>query len=138
MPKVKVDKDKLNKRTKMKLGGLTYQEIADIEGVSKQAIQQQLTDFVPNLGALETYKKHRADILAAKQVELLHALTKDKIKDASALQLITGMGILTDKERLERGQSTQNVETIIHSLTNDRDDIARQIAELKGDIVTNK
>lgn len=116
----------------MKIGGMTYQEIADIEGVTKQAICKQIAHLIPDKSALDTYKQNRADILAGKQIELLQALTPDKIKEASALQLVTQFGILTDKERLERGQSTQNVETIVQSLSSDRESLLKEIEILKG------
>jgi transposase len=132
MPKREVNNANRERRLKMKMGGMTYAEIGRIEGISKVSVYKQINHLIPNEQDLEIYKKHRADILASKQVELLQALTPDKIKDASALQLITGMGILTDKERLERGQSTQNVETIVQSLSSDRESLLKEIEILKG------
>jgi transposase len=132
MPKREVNNANRERRLKMKMGGMTYAEIGRIEGISKVSVYKQINHLIPNEQDLEIYKKHRADILASKQVELLQALTPDKIKDASALQLITGMGILTDKERLERGQSTQNVETIVQSLSSDRESLVKEIEILKG------
>jgi transposase len=132
MPKREVNNANRERRLKMKMGGMTYAEIGRIEGISKVSVYKQINHLIPNEQDLEIYKKHRADILASKQVELLQALTPDKIKDASALQLITGMGILTDKERLERGQSTQNVETIVQSLSSARESLVKEIEILKG------
>lgn len=132
MPKKAVNDITRERRLKMKMGGMTYEEIGKIEGVSKVAVYKQISDLLPNNNDIEIYKQHRADILAKKQVELLQALTPDKIKEASALQLITGMGILTDKERLERGQSTQNVETVVQSLSSDRESLLKEIEILKG------
>jgi transposase len=137
MPKREVNNANRERRLKMKMGGMTYAEIGRIEGISKVSVYKQINHLIPNEQDLEIYKKHRADILASKQVELLQALTPDKIKDASALQLITGMGILTDKERLERGQSTQNVETVVQSLSSDRESLLKEIEILRDNVVIN-
>lgn len=132
MPKKAVNNITKERRLKMKLGGMTYEEIGKIEGVSKVAVYKQISGLLPNQVDLETYKTHRADILAGKQMEVLLELTPDKLKAASAMQIATTFGILTDKERLERGQSTQNVETIVQSLSSDRESLVKEIAMLKG------
>lgn len=133
MPKKQVDQVTLNKRVKMKIGGMTYKEIAEIEGVTKQAICKQISNLIPNKSALDTYKQNRADILAGKQIEILQALTPDKIKDASALQLVTSMGILTDKERLERGQSTQNIESVVTEMHGELAKLIKLRASIAGE-----
>lgn len=132
---IKPDTLTINRRIKMRKGGMTLQEIADTEGVTRQTIHEQLQKYIPNANALETYKKHRADILAAKQIELLQSLTADKIKEASALQLITGMGILTDKERLERGQSTANLasHSLVEQIEHDRQAMQEELRKLRGE-----
>ena len=50
-------------------------------------------------------------MFAATQSRILNNLTDDDIKKGSMLQKATAVGILYDKERLERGQSTENVAT---------------------------
>lgn len=88
---------------------LTLEQIGKIVGCTKQTVSQRLKDYEPTFQKIEHLKKHRADILTLKQGEILNALTEDEIKKASPQ--VKGMlfGILYDKERLERGQSTENI-----------------------------
>jgi len=99
----------VNKAIELRAKGLTYKDIAIYLGVSKQAVHQRLKGIMPEDVDLQPYKNHRADILAAKQAELLKSLTPKDIKDSSPYQKVGMFGILYDKERLERGESTQNV-----------------------------
>ncbi len=99
---------------------LSYSEIAAIQGVSPQAIHGRIKNLLPP-DELSVYKDHRADILAGIQAKLLSHLDDDRLAKASAYQLVGSMGLLYDKERLERGMSTANLSTITAS-----------IAELKG------
>ena len=79
---------------------------------------------------LKRYKENRADILALKGHNLISNLTADKQKEMTGLQLATAYGILYDKERLERGQSTANV--AYNDLTRSLADIEAEIARLEG------
>lgn len=65
---------------------------------------------------LESFKDHRADILAIKQLEVLSCMTGADIKKASARDKAVIFGILHDHERLERGESTANVATSLTGL----------------------
>lgn len=95
-------KKAIKQRTDQKL---TIREIAAIQGVPKSTIHKALQN--PETKAdLATYKEYRADVFASKQVEVINQLDTEKLQQASALQLITGLGILYDKERLERGQAS--------------------------------
>jgi hypothetical protein len=58
---------------------------------------------------LPDFKTARADVLAVHQMRLLEGLTDDSLKEVSPYQKVGMFGILYDKERLERGQSTANV-----------------------------
>ena len=85
---------------------LSYQQIADIQGVVPTAIFKQIKKLLPD-EATEVYKNNRADIIAHMQLGILQSVNKAKIKKASLRDSIVSFGILYDKERLERGQSTQ-------------------------------
>jgi len=99
----------INKAITLRVKGLSYADIGEYFGVSRQAIHQRLQGLLPENVDIEPYKTHRADILAAKQAELLKSLTPEDIKESSPYQKVGMFGILYDKERLERGESTQNV-----------------------------
>jgi hypothetical protein len=99
----------VHKAFDLRLRGLTYEEIAKQFGCCKQSVQEALAPFqVPDGGTVDLFKDRRADILAATQVRLLQGLTDEKIKQAKLGELSIAFGTLFDKERLERGQSTQN------------------------------
>jgi hypothetical protein len=92
---------------------LTNRQLAKINNVSQQAISQMFQRYGINENYLESFKEHRADILAGIQETVLGTLTVEDIKGASFRDRTVAMGILYDKERLERGQSTSNVATIL-------------------------
>jgi len=90
---------------------LSYSEIAAIQGVSPQAIHGRIKNLLPP-EEVNVYKDHRADILAGIQARLLSHLDDDRLAKASAYQLVGSMGLLYDKERLERGMSTANLASV--------------------------
>ena len=89
--------------------GLTYEEIGNMLGRSKVTIFQRLKPFKKHIDNLEAIKKYKADTLAVYQSAILDSLTEADLKKASAYQKVGMYGILYDKERLERGQSTGNL-----------------------------
>ena len=85
---------------------LTYEEIGRITGRKKQAIHNQIKHLIPTAHT-QDYISNRAEILAHQQLRLLSTgLTDAKLKKTSARDAVVSMGILYDKERLERGQAT--------------------------------
>jgi len=89
--------------------GLTTREIATLLNCSHPNIVQRLQTLTDDVDSLDSYKIHRADILALNGRKLLSKITDEKLQKASAYQLAGMYGILYDKERLERGQTTANV-----------------------------
>ena len=88
---------------------LTYQEIADLLGVSKQCVFQGLKRVgITGERDTKSFIERRADILAATQQRVLEHITDERLKKASVSELNMLFGTLYDKERLERGKSTQN------------------------------
>ena len=87
--------------------------IAEKLNTSPQNVYQVLERYGIEQNTLETYKKTRADIYAAAQLKILSAVGMDDLKVESARDVkdaLTGLGILVDKERLERGQATSRIE----------------------------
>lgn len=98
-----------SKALKLKLDNkLTYQEIADMQGVSKQAIHHSIAKLIPK-EENEQFKNHRADILSSLQFKLLSSLTDEDIKKSPLGSRVLASCQLYDKERLERGKSTDNI-----------------------------
>ncbi len=109
---------------------LTHREIAEKLGIRRETVTRRLT----NLGGegLPKWRKNRADILAAKQRMLLDAIDESTVKKMAPRDRIWCFAVLYDKERLERGQSTQNIDT--HTVIRDSREmlkIARQVLEEK-------
>lgn len=90
----------------------TPPQIADAVHCGRQLVHQVLQRYGIEANTLESFKEHRADILAGKQEAILNSIDTDAIKGMPVGQRIMSLGILYDKERLERGQSTANVASI--------------------------
>lgn len=94
--------------------GKGTREIATLLGVKDHStIARRLKHLTPRK-TTQIFREMRADILTEKQRQLLmksHDATPKETRD-----LMTSFGILYDKERLERGQSTSNT-AIAHGVT---------------------
>ena len=88
---------------------LTYEEIATLLNCSTQNIHQRLQPFAKSIDSLPSIKENRADVLAIYNDMILNSLNPDEIKKAPARDKVWMYGVLYDKERLERGQTTSNV-----------------------------
>ncbi len=93
----------------LKQRGLSHAQIAKIMDCSRQNVDYLVKQYGQELAVVETFKKNRADPLVAKQSQLLTALTPEKIEKMQGRDLVVSLGILQDKERLERGQATSNL-----------------------------
>ena len=117
--------------------GNSYTEIGKILGCSKQNVELRLRPFKAEIEALESYKEQRADVLAVYQQKILNSLTDSDIKSIPPGSRLTGFGILYDKERLERGQSSENIAIdAVHESYQDNkarhDKAVARLAELKA------
>ena len=103
--------------------GMTTPEIAQLQNLAPSTVFRFLRQSTPEREALEVFKKERGDVfarLAAKSLSVQERIV-DTFDDAliNALPvhqkgsllhtLAVSAGILFDKERLERGQSSQNL-----------------------------
>jgi predicted DNA-binding protein YlxM (UPF0122 family) len=94
--------------------GLSYQEIANQFKCSKQAVHQAISRLIIPKDELESFKKNRADIFASQQARVLKLVDDNMIKNARLGDINNLFGTLYDKERLERGQSTNNTSLFFH------------------------
>ena len=119
--------------------GNSYKEIGKILGCTKQNVELRLRPFKAEIEALQSFKEQRADVLAVYQQKLLNSLTDSNIKRMPPGTRLTGFGILYDKERLERGQSTDNiaVEALIEDLHNTQEQLDK-IRERKAELLRLK
>ena len=106
--------------------GLKTIDIAKHQGVAPSTVFRFLQQTEPGRHALETFKKDRADAFARLSMKSLDV--QDKILETFDDRLIATLqphqkgsllhaltiqfGVLYDKERLERGQSTGNISVL--------------------------
>ena len=116
--RIKLDEDKA---LALRAQGATIGEIAEATNTTEPTVYRFLKDMKPEFRALEDFKANRADVFArlqAKAIDLqfkivneldgiLPTLTPSQ-KAGLAHTLTVVSGTAFDKERLERGQSTQN------------------------------
>jgi hypothetical protein len=95
--------------------GVSLAQIARMRGVSRQAIAQTIKRHGIDAGEIESFRKARPAVLAAKQRLLLDGITTETVKKMSGRDKLVGFGILYDKERLELGESTMNISNL-HSI----------------------
>lgn len=98
----------------------THKQIAEALNVSRGAVTKAISKLPPALlGSRDAaeYKALRIQIFQDMQRLILQYITPAKLRKASIIQLGTLFGIFYDKERLERGMSTENVASVnIHQI----------------------
>jgi hypothetical protein len=99
----------IEKLLKWRKQGLSYDEIGSMIGRSKQTVHQRLQPYKDAIENLPVFKENRADIFAIHQQRLLNSLSDDDIRKIPPGSRFTGVGILYDKEHIERNLSTSNI-----------------------------
>lgn len=134
----KKNKTIVSKETKdrvKKLGktNLTHDEIAEMVGLDRSTISKMLKRFNVHKEELETFRGEKADAMAVVQREILNNVTVEEIKKAPLQVKMMAFGVLFDKERLERGQSSANIDIrAIAALEAELGDIDKELAALKS------
>lgn len=90
--------------------GLTPAEIGGLYGCQPSTVTQRLNREGLSLVDLKNWKRTRADLLSFKQMQILEAMSREKMLGASLRDQATALASLSNAERLERGQSTANVD----------------------------
>jgi len=109
--------------------GMTYREVQKILPISLGYISSIVKEFGSNNELVAAYRNNRADILAHDQLTYRSYITPEKLEKASARELELMRCMAYDKERLERGESTENVAVITEAIQDLR---RRRKAELEG------
>jgi len=99
----------LEKILHLRSKGLSLKDIAGACGCSEANVSLRLKDHNEDIEALDDFKAIKGDTLAIYQRKLLNSLSNADIQKASPYQRVGMFGILYDKERLERGQTTENI-----------------------------
>ena len=103
----------LEKIIALRKRGMSTYEIAKLLGCTHSNVVQRLAKV--DLEGLELYRDNKDVVLEHKQRELLNNLTPEKIKTMPGKDIIISAGILEDKIRNIRGESTSIVE--VRSIT---------------------
>lgn len=133
---------KLNRKAALdqRARGLSMGEIAALQGVATSTVRRFMERMKPEQAAVEEFKNGRADVLARIQSKSLDLQERiiDTMDDGVVAALLphqkSGLlqalnaqaGTLFDKERLERGKTTQNV-GLIAKMMGDALDQAHQV-----------
>ena len=88
---------------------LSQRELAKELGVSRNTVAKALAKVSDYKEEIDLFRKQRGDILDEKQALILRAIDSKKVGEAKLRDLAVAAGILFDKNRLERGLSTNNV-----------------------------
>jgi hypothetical protein len=92
---------------------LNQTEIARIAEVDRTTVCKIFARYGVDNGIVEEYKAHRADILAGLQAKILATITDKDVKKSPFASRIMAVGILYDKERIERGLSDQGTAPLV-------------------------
>jgi len=125
----KVDPDTVKR---LAAAGLGPADIAKHQGVSRVTAWRFLEQHKLEQKNIDTFKAHRADLLAGLQSDALSlqkrilatfddgvlSVLKPGEKTGLLMALNATHGTTFDKERLERGESTQNISTISRMIDN--------------------
>ncbi len=114
--------------------GLSYTEIAKIIGCDVSAVSRKMRRHGFLASSLQAFKNRRADIFALVSAQILDSITDEDIRQATLLQKMTAVGILYDKERLARDQSTHNisVSSTIDAIHREMDALNKEAEEIRG------
>lgn len=89
--------------------GLSYADISQLVGITKQSVHQRLQREGLADTSLSDFISTRADMFALVQRRILYSIDDQVIKDAPLGARTLAIAQLYDKERLERGLSTDNL-----------------------------
>ncbi len=88
-------------------------EIASSLNTSEANVSYTLQRYGIQPKRLESFKKNRANILAAWQMRILKYVTDEKLKNAAPGSLVLAACQLYDKEQIERGGSSDSRPLVI-------------------------
>lgn len=120
--------------------GYSNRQIAKQVGCTSRTIDRLVPQIVAEKQSISEYRTHRADVLADLQRKAHSVMRRvlDSFSDAD-LSEMTGTqragllrdfsimsGTMFDKERLERGQSTSNIQALLVMAQKNVDSVSRQ------------
>jgi predicted DNA-binding protein YlxM (UPF0122 family) len=104
---------------KQKMSGMSYQEIAKAQGVTKQSVHHAISPLLkqlPNAEEIAELKDRMGDLFVHNAARTLAHITDEKLANSSAKDLTLSAAISIDKHRLISGQSTSNQHIILGAI----------------------
>ena len=92
---------------------LSPADVAAVADADRSTVTRTLAQYGGDYGIVKQFKAHRADIFAAMQERLVASCTAAEINKATLMQRMASVGILYDKERIERGLSDQGTAPLV-------------------------
>ena len=96
--------------------GMSRREIADEVGCDQRTVAKVLDKYGIKQDEVEVYKKNRADIFAGLQEKIVASMSGTDLEKVPFRDKTIALGVIGDKERLERGESTSNLAGIVKVL----------------------
>lgn len=134
--RVKID---LEKALDLRIKGVPVSDIAKLFKVTETQVYRRLKRYKTDPANVVDFRKSKAKKMEFIQAEILASITPEDIKKTPFIQRVTSFGILEDKIRLIRGESTSNVnlQGVLANATGDLDRIRERIQGLlSGETVT--
>ncbi len=103
-------------KTKSEHPDLTTREIAAVAKCSHVNVIETLKRYGIERQPTEDFINHRADVFAGLQHRILKSITDEDIEKSPLGSRVLAVAQIYDKERLERGQSTDNVNVLVAGL----------------------
>lgn len=126
----KIDMSKL---IELRIKGLSGVDIGKHFNCTPQAVYQALDRYKTDPAHLKSFKDNKADVYEFIQGEVINSVTPECINKTPFTSRIVALGILEDKIRLIRGQSTGNisVKSTVEHYANKLEEINKVLAEIE-------
>ncbi len=92
---------------------LSTRKLGKLLDVDYTTVSKTLTRYGIDYGAVESFQKHRASIFAGLQSRIITSITDSDINKATLLQRLSSLGILYDKETIERTGSDGTAKPLV-------------------------
>ena len=102
---------------KLRASGMSYRQIASLTNSDKSTVHQTLAPILAELAdpkTTEMYRSKQAEIMDGLAAKTVASITDEDISKSGFRDRVVALGILTDKSRLIRGESTSN-NLVIHA-----------------------
>ena len=113
----KDSKINLAQAIKLRVSGMSLEEIGKTQGVARQNIHKALEPYREHIEQLHVYRGNRDSLQDMASSKLLNTLMTKDMESEKASSLAAAFKVFNDASRLERGESTQNISLKVVDLT---------------------